>query len=59
MNTLELLKLDGAAIIEKLRRSEPITAAERKTLSIYQQFFGKKAVNAGKRNGSNGVQKVK
>lgn len=59
MKTLDLLKIDYAAVIEKLGRGEVLTKQEREILRIGKPLFGGQARNAGKGNGSSNIQKVR
>lgn len=57
MTTIEKINMDGASVIDKLKRGEALTADDKVVLKIYNQLNGKKAANAGKRNGSKNIQK--
>jgi hypothetical protein len=59
MTTLEKIKMDGEAVIDKLKRCEPLTKDDKLVFQIYTTLYGKKAGNAGKRNNDKNVQKVR
>lgn len=49
MTTLEIIKMDGLAALEKAGRGEKLTSNEAEVLKIYTSLYAKKAGNAGKR----------
>lgn len=46
---LELIKMDGEAVIDKIKRGEKLTKNDEKILTAYNALYAKKAGNAGKR----------
>jgi hypothetical protein len=49
MTTLEKIKMDGLAAMEKAGRGEVLSTNDAEVLKIYSSLYAKKAGNAGKR----------
>jgi hypothetical protein len=49
MITLDKIKMDGEAIIDKIKAGQALTTEDQSILKIYNSLYAKKAGNAGKR----------
>lgn len=53
MDTREIIRIDGEAIIKKLKAGQTLTSDEQKILQIYNSLYSGTAGNAGKRKNPN------
>lgn len=49
MNTIDKIKIDGKAIIDKAKRGELLSPEDMRILKIYNSLYSGNAINAGKR----------